>query len=305
MEKCKVHSCKNKHKGHGYCQKHLTQIKKHGKVVDFDIPLPPKECEICKNKFFMNFNGINYCQRHYWQMSRHGYIFPIMVEDLCDEIWKPINFKNKDGVVWDLHEKYAVSNKARIKIFNYKGTNDERLLKPTKLSSGYYMAQLFDDENNVLKITLHRLVAYHFIENPNNKPLVDHIIPISMGGTNESNNLRWVTQLENVNNELSKENYKKGAKRRGVNQTGKTFSKERANNVRKAVVDLVGVKIVAINVDTNDVMIFNCEKDVMKYFNTTAKFSKVWCDKNKIRKGWKFYFYDTYLNLKGEMKYGE
>ena len=66
---------------------------------------------------------------------------------------------------------------------------------------------------------IHRLVAIHFIPNLENKPCVDHIIPIRNGGTDCVDNLRWCTHCENSNNEISKNNLSKSLK-------GKIFSEE-------------------------------------------------------------------------------
>ena len=55
---------------------------------------------------------------------------------------------------------------------------------------------------------IHRLVAEAFIENKDNKPEVDHIIPLSDGGTNNVSNLRWCTSKENKNNFFTKSKYK-------------------------------------------------------------------------------------------------
>lgn len=49
----------------------------------------------------------------------------------------------------------------------------------------------------------HRVIAYFFIPNPENKPEVDHIIPLSEGGKNEVSNLRWVTSSENSRNPIT------------------------------------------------------------------------------------------------------
>lgn len=49
----------------------------------------------------------------------------------------------------------------------------------------------------------HRVLAYFFIENEEGKPEVDHIIPLSQGGTDEVSNLRWVTSSENSRNPLT------------------------------------------------------------------------------------------------------
>lgn len=45
--------------------------------------------------------------------------------------------------------------------------------------------------------SIHRLVAEHFIPNPENKPTVDHIKPVNCWGCdNKVNNLRWATYSE-------------------------------------------------------------------------------------------------------------
>ena len=54
--------------------------------------------------------------------------------------------------------------------------------------------------------SVHRLVAETYIPNPANKPCIDHIIPVSMGGTNDVSNLRWCTYPENSNNPLTRKN---------------------------------------------------------------------------------------------------
>jgi hypothetical protein len=49
-----------------------------------------------------------------------------------------------------------------------------------------------------IKHLVHRLIALHYIPNPENKPLVDHINGIN--NDNRLENLRWVTVQENANN---------------------------------------------------------------------------------------------------------
>ena len=84
-----------------------------------------------------------------------------------------------------------------------------RILKQNFNPNGYLVINL--NKNNKRKIfRVHRLVANAFINNYENKPCIDHI------DTNKSNNcisnLRWCTQKENVNNEITKENHKKAMK---------------------------------------------------------------------------------------------
>jgi hypothetical protein len=71
-----------------------------------------------------------------------------------------------------------------------------KYLKSTKCL-GYEHVKLYDNENEkVFKI--HRLVAIHYIDNPDNKPEVDHINRIR--DDNRVENLRWATRSENAKN---------------------------------------------------------------------------------------------------------
>lgn len=76
---------------------------------------------------------------------------------------------------------------------------------------------------------VHRLVAECYIPNPENKPCIDHIIPVSMGGTNDVSNLRWCTHDENNNNPLTRQNNseaKKGKKQSEVHIRKKAEAKK-------------------------------------------------------------------------------
>lgn len=78
----------------------------------------------------------------------------------------------------------------------------EIFLKPKIDNNGYYIFCLSKD-NVKYFFSAHRLLAEAFIPNPDNKPCIDHIIPVSNGGDNSLSNLRWVTHKENSNNPLS------------------------------------------------------------------------------------------------------
>lgn len=84
--------------------------------------------------------------------------------------------------------------------YNKKG----RMLKLIN-SHGYKKVGLGKDNQK----DVHRLVAEAFIPNLDNKPQVDHIIPVRNGGTNDVWNLRWATQKENLNNEKTIEHFRK------------------------------------------------------------------------------------------------
>lgn len=79
------------------------------------------------------------------------------------EIWKQI-----PG-----YPNYMASNLGNIKSLNYKGSRQEKILKPTLNAKGYYQLSL---SNNGIptKHKVHRLVAYTFLPNPNNYPHVNH-----------------------------------------------------------------------------------------------------------------------------------
>ena len=67
-------------------------------------------------------------------------------------------------------------------------------LKPHYDKDGYEMVCLY--KNNKKKtFTIHRLVALHYISNPQNKLQVDHINRIKTD--NRVENLRWATNSEN------------------------------------------------------------------------------------------------------------
>lgn len=77
-------------------------------------------------------------------------------------------------------------------------------LKPKDIDG--YKSVTLSKNGEVKTFRLHRLIAQAFIPNPDAKPFVDHIIPISNGGTNDVSNLRWVTAKENSNNEATLSN---------------------------------------------------------------------------------------------------
>lgn len=70
--------------------------------------------------------------------------------------------------------------------------------------NGYRTAALNYDGTKTREY-VHRLVAETWIPNPDNKPEIDHIIPVREGGDNSVMNLRWVTHKENYENHRTKE----------------------------------------------------------------------------------------------------
>lgn len=110
------------------------------------------------------------------------------------EIWKD---------VIGYEDLYQVSNHGNVKSFHkyLKG----KLLKPGIDGSGYYHVIFCKNKKRkILKV--HRLIAIHFVPNPDNKLEINHIDGDK--SNNHVNNLEWCTRSENMkhayNNGLNK-----------------------------------------------------------------------------------------------------
>ena len=84
---------------------------------------------------------------------------------------------------------YQISNYGNVYSFY-----SNKILKPAKDTKGYYFVNLVKDRKNKTK-RIHRLIAIHFISNPNNKREVNHVD--GNRGNNDLKNLEWVTPSEN------------------------------------------------------------------------------------------------------------
>ena len=80
----------------------------------------------------------------------------------------------------------------------------KRFLKPSVTPSGYCTIVLYGLNSNK-PCYIHRLVAEHYIPNPNNYLEVDHIN--TLRNDNRTENLRWVTRKENRHNPISEKRY--------------------------------------------------------------------------------------------------
>ena len=87
--------------------------------------------------------------------------------------------------------KFEISNFGRVREIDDKN----HYLQGTVNKDGY---RIF--EYNKKKIGAHRLVALHFLGNPDNKPVVDHKDNDRLN--NKVNNLRWATISENGKNKV-------------------------------------------------------------------------------------------------------
>lgn len=120
----------------------------------------------------------------------------LSLQDMMGEEWRPIP---------DFEGLYSVSNMGRIKSEpRIVETNNRasyvvhaKIKTQYKSKKGYLRVLLYKDNKRYTK-PVHRYVALAFIQNPDNKPQVDHI-----KGNKEDNratSLRWTTNDENYHN---------------------------------------------------------------------------------------------------------
>ena len=90
------------------------------------------------------------------------------------------------------------------------------MLKPSNNKWGYLFVGICIDKKKY-SMKVHRLVALCYIENPDNKPTVDHILHEEITNNNVSN-LRWATRTEQMINRGISCNNTSGVK--GVHKHG-------------------------------------------------------------------------------------
>lgn len=124
------------------------------------------------------------------------------------EIWKDI--VGFEGL-------YQISNLGMVKsVERYVDRNGrpmrvrERILKPSVANNGYLIVNL-NNQGFTTKY-IHRLVAEHFIENPNPEVFtcVEHINACKMDNVLE--NLRWCSYIMNNNNPITRQRMSDGSK---------------------------------------------------------------------------------------------
>lgn len=75
-------------------------------------------------------------------------------------------------------------------------TQTGRVLKTDLTNMGYKRVTLWSKEQKRVRISVHRLVAIHYVENPEDKPMVNHLD--GNKHNNHKSNLVWCSCKENT-----------------------------------------------------------------------------------------------------------
>ena len=197
-----------------------------------------------------------------------------------DEILNELN-DNNNGEIWkpyvgernDLIGYVIVSNKGRVfKIGTNTSKNRNGIIKGSITSQGYHRINV-SINGKLTNAPVHRLIAETFIDNPDDKPYVDHLN--AKRADNRVENLRWVTHSENMRNP----NYTKVLRKRSK-EIAKNNYMGKANQKKICLEHLDGHKLY-----------YNSIKDMLKDFGTNANVSR------RINTG--KYFTHKYSKLKG------
>tara|TARA_R110000824_G_C14746801_1_gene628099 strand:- start:23 stop:496 length:474 start_codon:yes stop_codon:yes gene_type:complete len=118
------------------------------------------------------------------------------------------------------YENYLIYGDGKI-----QNKKTKRYLKPSDNGRGYLKVNLCKD-GKFKTHKIHRLLAEHFIENPDNKRCVDHIN--RNRNDNRLENLRWATYSENGQNKIQQIDNKLGIKNICYNKIKNIYQYEKA-----------------------------------------------------------------------------
>lgn len=193
--------------------------------------------------------------------------------------------------------KYQVSNLLNVRSLNYHRENRIKNMV-TKVKKGGYLEIGLRKDGTKKFFLVHRLAGIVFLPIPDELKyipiddlVIDHIIPLSIGGKNELSNLRWTTREGNSNNPLTIINLKKISKgivrsdefKRKVSESKKGKGTGAANPNAKPILQY--------SIDGTFIKEWDCAVDAAKKLNLSQSgISEVLKGKRKTSGGfiWKY-----------------
>lgn len=158
-----------------------------------------------------------------------------------------LNLDNLPGEKWkdikDFEGLYQISNYGRVKSFH-----KNIILKASKNGEYRYIVVLCKNAKKYTK-KVHRLVAESFIPNPENKPEINHINPVTKDlCDNRICNLEWATSKENTQWSIKLGNNKKPPIHWGSNNPSSTSVNQ-------------------YDLDGNYIKTWGCIADICRFYN--------------------------------------
>ena len=155
--------------------------------------------------------------------------------------------------------KYQISNLGRVKSLNYKHTKKEKILSNVPDTEGYLLVSLYKSGKKK-PFRIHKLVAIHFIPNPNNLPEINHKDEDKTN--NGVSNLEWCSIEYNLN-------YGTRNKRISEKLKGREFTEEHKKKISEKMKDSKNPKARKVQCITTGRK-FGCIKEAGEYYKLTS-----------------------------------
>ena len=201
------------------------------------------------------------------------------LENLPNEEWRDV--KGFEGL-------YQVSNYGRVKrlsrtikayiLYQENATLKQKIIKPS-YNHEKYLKVVLTRNNKKYNKTVHRLVAEVFIPNPENKPDVNHIIPVTKDKCiNRVDNLEWCTKSENTQHMIKLYRNNNGSTNRVYSTKGSHVMAKRINKIDE---------------NLNIVCTFECVKDAIEDSGRSSSYFYKCLKENLIIGGFKYTYEDN------------
>ena len=182
------------------------------------------------------------------------------------EIWKDI--KGYEGL-------YKISNYGEV------WSVRKRILLKKCETLGYHCVGLTKNKKRK-HFKVHRLVANNFVDNPFNKPCVNHLDENKTN--NHYSNLEWVTHKENSN---------WGTRNERIKKTRKHSSKWKAYNKRRKWRD--SKPIVGVNIKNGNIIEFPSATEAGRNGYVRSNISRCANGKRSVHKGHKWFYKQDFI----------